>query len=135
MCVVKAFSWIKLLEKRDKSQLRTPMSFHENPLDLDSNQSSSDPSLRLGRNYFYPRLCFQHFTFFLFFHMFQETNFTIGNIWLFNHFLTYKWVLYTIYETYKYHFSIIFSLKIDLTVLFTHLKIILLQYFQFSTNK
>ena len=34
--------------------------------------------------------------------------------------------------SHKFHFSTIFSLKIGLTVLFTHLKIILLQYFQFS---
>ena len=32
-------------------------------------------------------------------------------------------------QTYKFHFSVIFSLKMGLTVLFTHLKIILLQYF------
>ena len=36
--------------------------------------------------------------------------------------------------THKLHFSQIFSLKMGLTVLFTHLKIILLQYFQFSVN-
>ena len=35
-------------------------------------------------------------------------------------------------RTYKFHFSAIFSLKMGLTVLFTHLKIILLQCFQFS---
>ena len=42
--------------------------------------------------------------------------------------------------THKFHFSATFSLKMSLTVLFTHLKIILLQYFsifsfsfQFST--
>ena len=34
--------------------------------------------------------------------------------------------------SHKFHFSTIFSLKIGPTVLFTHLKIILLQYFQFS---
>ena len=34
--------------------------------------------------------------------------------------------------THKFHFSATFSLKIGLTVLFTHLKIILLQCFQFS---
>ena len=32
----------------------------------------------------------------------------------------------------KFHFSAIFSLKMSPTILFTHLKIILLQYFQFS---
>ena len=34
-------------------------------------------------------------------------------------------------RTYKYHFSLTFSLKMSSTVLFTHFKIILLQYFQF----
>ena len=36
--------------------------------------------------------------------------------------------------THKFHFSVIFSLKIGLTVLFTHLKIILLQCFQFKVS-
>ena len=35
-------------------------------------------------------------------------------------------------QTHKLHFSTTFSLKIDPTILFTHLKIILLQYFQFQ---
>ena len=35
-------------------------------------------------------------------------------------------------RTHKFHFSVTFSLKIGLTILFTHLKIILLQYFQFQ---
>ena len=35
-------------------------------------------------------------------------------------------------RTHKFHFLSNFSLKMGLTVLFTHLKIILLQYFQFS---
>ena len=35
-------------------------------------------------------------------------------------------------RTHKHHFSATFSLKMGLTVLFTHLKIILLQCFQFS---
>ena len=38
----------------------------------------------------------------------------------------------TVHRFHKLHFSITFSLKIGLTVLFTHLKIILLQCFQFS---
>ena len=50
--------------------------------------------------------------------------------------------MYTVYclWIYKFHFSVTFLLKISPTVLFTHLKIILLQYFlvfnfsfQFST--
>ena len=35
-------------------------------------------------------------------------------------------------RTHKFHFSATFSLKMGLTVLFTHLKNILLQYFQFQ---
>ena len=38
----------------------------------------------------------------------------------------------TIHKTYKPHFSAIFSLKMGLMALFTYLKFILLQYFQFS---
>ena len=38
----------------------------------------------------------------------------------------------TVYRTHKFYFSIIFSLKIGPTILFTYLKIILLQCFQFS---
>ena len=34
--------------------------------------------------------------------------------------------------THKFHFSVTFSLKMGPTTLFTHLKIILLQYFQFQ---
>ena len=50
-------------------------------------------------------------------------------------FLTTCQHLYTVYRSYKFHFSTTFSLKIDLTILFTHLKIILLQHFQFQQNK
>ena len=50
-------------------------------------------------------------------------------------FLTTCQHLYTVYRSYKFHFSTTFSLKIDLTILFTPLKIILLQYFQFQQNK
>ena len=35
-------------------------------------------------------------------------------------------------QTHKFYFSAIFSLKMGPTALFTHLKIILLQYFQFQ---
>ena len=47
----------------------------------------------------------------------------------------HRWVSCIINETHKSLFSTTFSLKIDHTVLFTHLKIILLQYFQFQQNK
>ena len=46
--------------------------------------------------------------------------------------MLFQWVLYTVYETYKPLLSTKFSLKMSLAVLFTHLKIILLQCFQFS---
>ena len=42
------------------------------------------------------------------------------------------WVPCTIYGTYESLFLAKFSLKMSLTILFTRLKIILLQYFQFS---
>ena len=42
---------------------------------------------------------------------------------------TVQWVLCIVYETHKSLYSATFSLKMGLTVLFTHLKIILLQCF------
>ena len=45
---------------------------------------------------------------------------------------TIQWVPCTVYMTYKHLFSTKFLLKMGLTALFTHLKIILLQYFLFS---
>ena len=39
---------------------------------------------------------------------------------------------YTIHGFHKFYFSVTFLLKMDLTALFTHLKIISLQYFQFQ---
>ena len=38
----------------------------------------------------------------------------------------------TVHEIHKYHIQQLFFVKLGLIVLFTHLKIILLQYFQFS---
>ena len=49
--------------------------------------------------------------------------------------VTIQWVPCAVHETHKSLFSINFLLKMDSMTLFTHLKIILLQYFQFSTNK
>ena len=46
--------------------------------------------------------------------------------------LSHQWILYTVHGTHKYHISATFSLKMDPTILFTHLKIILLQCFQFQ---
>ena len=44
----------------------------------------------------------------------------------------FQWTVYpcTVHGPHKFHFLSIFSLKIGPTVLFTHLKIILLQWFQ-----
>ena len=44
----------------------------------------------------------------------------------------FMWIRYTIHRIYKYLYLAIFSLKSGLMTLITHLKIILLQYFQFS---
>ena len=44
----------------------------------------------------------------------------------------HQWIPCTVHETHKNHFSATFSLKMSLTALFTYLKIILLQCFQFS---
>ena len=64
-------------------------------------------------------------SFFLsFFSFFLASSFC--GCWLF------QWVSCTVHETYKPLFSTKYSLKIGSTTLFTHLKIILLQYFQFS---
>ena len=51
------------------------------------------------------------------------------------HVLTFQqWTMHpcTVHRSHKLHFSATFSLKMGSTALFTHLKIILLQYFQFS---
>ena len=45
-----------------------------------------------------------------------------------------QWVPCTVHGTHKSLYLVTFSLKIGLMVLFTHLKIILLQYFQFSSK-
>ena len=66
-------------------------------------------------------LHFQLVSFFFFFSKVSFVDFLTIN----STFVHYLW-------TYKHHFSVTFSLKIGHTVLFTHLKIILLQYFQFS---
>ena len=46
----------------------------------------------------------------------------------------FLWIPCTVYGTRKYFFPVKTTLKLDPTVLFTHLKIILLYYFQFSTR-
>ena len=50
-----------------------------------------------------------------------QPNFLAFLLWM-----VFSWI---IHGSYKLHFSAIFSLKMSFTVLFTHLKIILLQYF------
>ena len=54
------------------------------------------------------------------------------NILTFQPFSAYQWVPCTVYRTHKFHFSATFSSKMGSTALFTYLKIILLQCFQFS---
>ena len=49
-------------------------------------------------------------------------------------FLLFQWVSYTVHGIHKLLFLTKLLLKISLTALFTHLKIILLQYFQFSAK-
>ena len=52
--------------------------------------------------------------------------------WLWGVNNAHQWVPCTIHKTFKPHFLATFSLKMGPTILFTHLKIILLQCFQFS---
>ena len=61
-------------------------------------------------------------------HCYGYCSWTVAVIFDFS---AHQWVPCTVYGTHKSHFSATFSLKMDSTVLFTHLKIILLQYFQF----
>ena len=61
----------------------------------------------------------------------------VKQVLFFFFFLLKPWLLTSSREqctdgTHKLHFLVIFLLKMGLIVLFTHLKIILLQYFQFS---
>ena len=58
--------------------------------------------------------------------------FRYASVYVFAGVWHFVWVLCSIYGTYKPLFLVKFSLKMGLTILFTHLKIILLQYFQFS---
>ena len=47
---------------------------------------------------------------------------------------SFQWVPCTVHGTHKPFYFVIFSLKMGFTILFTHLKIILLLCFQFSTK-
>ena len=90
-----------------------------------------------------PALCFVSCVFsyiYIYIYIFFFVSCSRGQRLLFNeqqpHFsyffipLSHQWVPYTVYGTHKYHFSATFSLKMSFTILFTHLKIILLQCFQ-----
>ena len=68
------------------------------------------------------RLCFAFHVFFFFF----SPQLLTSQLWTVHP--------CTVHESYKLHFLVTFSLKIGLTALFTHLKIILLN-FQFQQNK
>ena len=95
----------------------------------------------MGFGYTYSVLSFAFFLFFFFVGtrlrrqtaivhaLFMNSSRTI---WLFLPFSAHQWVLWIVQENHKSHFSITFSLKMGLIVLFTYLKIVLLQYFQFS---
>ena len=78
--------------------------------------------------------CVAFFLFFFFFFAFTsfklETKFTVHETYVTVHAL-FRYCLYTVHETHS-HFIQKKILKIGPTVLFTYLKIILLQCFQFS---
>ena len=73
-----------------------------------------------------------------------ENSSVCVRVWCFFFFCTHLWDLRLLFmhcqsvhivhysRTHKFHFSTTFSLKIGPTILFTHLKIILLQCFSFS---
>ena len=98
-------------------------------------------TLRLGLDpAFAFAFTFLHFFFFFFFpaaaHSIRGQRLLFiwtvaGNCWLFNFFYQFcdPW---TVHGTHKSHFWVTFSLKLGPTLLFTYLKIILLQCFQFS---
>ena len=77
--------------------------------------------------------------FFFFWHAIQETNsyclWIVATLFNFSTLFRISVSPCTVYGTYKSHFSVTFSLKMGFTVLFTHLKIILLQCFQFQQSK
>ena len=82
-------------------------------------------SLRLGLDSAFA--FFSAFSFFSFFFFFSSRAGFVDFSTLNSAFVHCSW-------THKHHFSVTFSLKMGPTVLFTHLKIILLQYFQFSVS-
>ena len=84
----------------------------------------------LGKNYSTLCLRLWHFTPF-FFLIEKHVNIDLPLHWN----VSIQWVPCTIHEIYKSIFSIIFSLKMSPTILFIHLKFILLQCFPFQQNK
>ena len=64
--------------------------------------------------------------------LFMNSNCTFPT---FSSLLSHQWIPQHCSWSHKYHFSVTFSLKLALTALFTYLKIILLQCFQFQQNK
>ena len=121
----------KKKKKKQRRKLKTQQTQRGSKLSL---RCGSDTSLRL-------MFCANaHFTFSFFFFfgmLLAQQNWRCGYcLWTVanfsTHFQPHQWVMCTVHGTHKLHFSSIFSLKIGPTVLFTHLKIILLQYFQFS---
>ena len=85
------------------------------------------------------RLQFSVLLFFFFARVWETNTATVYALFMNSNrksltFFTFQHKFYCLW-THKFHFSITFSLKISSTVLFTHLKIILLQYFSiFSFN-
>ena len=62
----------------------------------------------------------------------RKSQTTISLLYYIALFVDFNSDLYTVHGSHKLHFLETFSLKMGSTVLFTHLKIILLQCFQFS---
>ena len=90
-------------------------------------------------------LCFFSFLFFFFFFLPAVVfDFSTCSLYTFHQLVycsqqnkrwsAHQWVPLTVYGPHKHHFSTTFLLKMDTTALFTHLKIILLQCFQFSIS-
>ena len=81
----------------------------------------------LDRDYSVYVLGGTRFSFFFFFFLYTRFNWGQKLLFILCGYCSYCFVVFT-------HFSATFSLKMDPTALFTHLKIILLQCFQFSTK-
>ena len=81
-----------------------------------------EPRLRL-------RLHISVFFFFFFTRLWDLQLLFMHKVWLFLAFFSQSVDTVHYLWTYKFHFPVTFLLKMSLTILFTHLKIILLQYF------